>query len=567
MEKATEQARRPVRFHLLTGPTDREKDSAEAVLRTLGVTHASLRAEGSSSGAEGVLTGVAEEPVLIQVLLALVHDLRHGLFVCLNGPEDLVIRCNDTVGQGRILLRTGDGDIEACDAEGLSGALSAIARAVPVVQARASYAASTMFADVQNRELAADAIRLMRVFTDPDFLRRADPGGDDPLYDPRWLVERNSLPRHFLDLLLLTHAMSPAAAGPGATRDGDHEGMTTAAAIASKVEVFVASSAAVESGTLARPLPDGGIGFLIALPALASEVMANLAWALPTLLAPARVAGFSSGDHDLLGARRALDDSLASYLASRRPRRSTAPLPTPRPVIPMAMPDTATPNGSDDPSVVFKASSLFLIARELVPILFGGSRAGVPGTRLPLSTAGLPKETRLEMWADQEAYGLTISALVAGSGEHEPYIPDFDNITRSLRSGRLPVLRPEGPLARAGPLRLGPAPALHEPRHRGPVVLLRSGRHFRRGGQGGRTEPARTAAGGCRRAPGAGVRIRVAYEAGPPARGMGDPDLARAGTGAVADPAGIRAPRSVGCRPARSGRLTRVHNSCTDKAR
>lgn len=438
MEKATEQARRPVRFHLLTGPTDREKDSAEAVLRTLGVTHASLRAEGSSSGAEGVLTGVAEEPVLIQVLLALVHDLRHGLFVCLNGPEDLVIRCNDTVGQGRILLRTGDGDIEACDAEGLSGALSAIARAVPVVQARASYAASTMFADVQNRELAADAIRLMRVFTDPDFLRRADPGGDDPLYDPRWLVERNSLPRHFLDLLLLTHAMSPAAAGPGATRDGDHEGMTTAAAIASKVEVFVASSAAVESGTLARPLPDGGIGFLIALPALASEVMANLAWALPTLLAPARVAGFSSGDHDLLGARRALDDSLASYLASRRPRRSTAPLPTPRPVIPMAMPDTATPNGSDDPSVVFKASSLFLIARELVPILFGGSRAGVPGTRLPLSTAGLPKETRLEMWADQEAYGLTISALVAGSGEHEPYIPDFDNITRSLRSGRLP---------------------------------------------------------------------------------------------------------------------------------
>ncbi|MCX4400189.1 hypothetical protein OG887_43815 (plasmid) [Streptomyces sp. NBC_00053] len=385
-----------------------------------------------------MLTGVAEEPVLIQVLLALVHDLRHGLFVCLNGPEDLVIRCNDTVGQGRILLRTGDGDIEACDAEGLSGALSAIARAVPVVQARASYAASTMFADVQNRELAADAIRLMRVFTDPDFLRRADPGGDDPLYDPRWLVERNSLPRHFLDLLLLTHAMSPAAAGPGATRDGDHEGMTTAAAIASKVEVFVASSAAVESGTLARPLPDGGIGFLIALPALASEVMANLAWALPTLLAPARVAGFSSGDHDLLGARRALDDSLASYLASRRPRRSTAPLPTPRPVIPMAMPDTATPNGSDDPSVVFKASSLFLIARELVPILFGGSRAGVPGTRLPLSTAGLPKETRLEMWADQEAYGLTISALVAGSGEHEPYIPDFDNITRSLRSGRLP---------------------------------------------------------------------------------------------------------------------------------
>ncbi|MFD3469732.1 hypothetical protein ACFWWM_25820 [Streptomyces sp. NPDC058682] len=414
-----------------------EKDAAEAVLRAFGVTYVHLRPESSSPGAEGVLTGAAEESGLLQVLLALLHDLRHGLFVCRNGPEELVIRSTDTVGQGRIVLRTGDGDIEVRDAEGLGGALRAMLWVGPVRRAAPSYAASTMFAETQNRELAAEAVRLMRVFADPDYLRRADPGGGDLLSDPRRLVERNSLPRHLLDLLLLTHAMSPAAAGPG-PRATHHAGMATAAEIASKVEVFVAPSAAVESGTLSRPLPDGGTGFLIALPAMASEVMANLAWVLPTLFALAPGAGFPPDGQDLSGAWDALDDSLASYLASRRPRRSTAPLRAPRPVIPMTMPGTATPNGADDPSAVFEASSLFLIARELVPILDGGSRAGVPGIRLPLSTAGLPEETRLGVWADREAYALTISALIVGSGEQGPYVPDFDNIKRSLRPGRLP---------------------------------------------------------------------------------------------------------------------------------
>ncbi|MFD4830651.1 hypothetical protein ACFWPV_12475 [Streptomyces uncialis] len=417
----------PVRFHLFTGPLPSGR-SAAAALRASGIAFTSLQPEVGDIPVEGLLAGECGLPLLAEALLALRNEVRHGLVVHPVGPDGLVIRNDSTVAQGLIMVQRGHRAAGTRDAAGLRHALSltlAEAAETAVRPYAAPFAASVLFAGTQNTELAAEAARLTAVFADPDFVRRADPTGD-LLADPRQVAEVNSGPRKLLDMLLLTHGMSP------------HGGMAAAAEIASKVEVFLQLSTAAEGRTLSQPLVDGGRGFCLGLPAITSEMMANLSWALPTLFSVVSGQEIRDQEQERARAWSEIDVCLASYLRSRRPRRSSAPLSPPQPLIPMSMPDGVSAYGSGDPFVVFNACNLFLLARELVPILSGGPSGDGPDASLPLFTADLPRDVRREVQADCAAYMITINALIVQSGREGPYVPDFDNIARHLRVGRTP---------------------------------------------------------------------------------------------------------------------------------
>ncbi|MFI8763770.1 hypothetical protein ACIGN6_02485 [Streptomyces sp. NPDC053792] len=426
--EATARAHQPVRFHFFTGVLAREREAVEAALRASGIVFTSLQPEADAPCVEGLLTGTSEGALLARTLLALRDALRQGLLVRSSGPDELVIRNDGQVPQGLVLVRLRSRALRARDAAGLHGALSDAleeAARTAVVREGAPYAASAMFDGAQNTELAGQAVRLMRVFADPDFVGRADPNSDR-LADPARLAAANSGPRDVLDMLLLAHGMSPAV------------GMTAAAEVASRVEVFLLLSTAVESRRLTLPLSGGDGGFALGLPAITSEMMANLSWVIPALIGLACGQESWGGPRDgARGPRRhemwsEVDDCLASYLRNRRPRHSSEPLPAPRPLIPMSMPDGEAPYGPGDPFVVFNACNMFLLARELVPLLPDRSEGGV-GAFESFLAPGLPREVRQEVWTDCKAYMLTMNALILRSGDREPYIPDFDNIERHLQ--------------------------------------------------------------------------------------------------------------------------------------
>ncbi|MEV1063822.1 hypothetical protein [Streptomyces sp. NPDC050263] len=446
MGAATE--RTPTAFHLFTVPVRQETEAAQDLLRAAGLEHTALHTSGGAARAEVVLTGTAPADALAEVVAALRHRLRHGVVVRRAGPRDVVVRSDPGVAHGRILVRRPHRDVEVRDAAGLRGALNIVLAegAQPSPQrsdaaAPGPYARSRLFEGEQNRALAAEAIRLARVFADPDFVRGAQPVGAgstrDLLEDLSALAGIAEKPRVLLDLLLLAHACSR-------TDDGDHRkgelrlpGMGEARRLARTVEVFVQPSTEPEARTLTRPLPDGRRERLIGVPPQASELMANLSWALPTLYGVVEGGGdIGSAAPDRERVWADVDGSVASYLRSWRPGRGAVLLP-PRPLIPMTMPEGEVRHGSGDPFVVFDACNLFLIARELVPILYGRPD-DEGGVRFPLPpfTAGLPREVRRELAADCEAYVLTMNALVLASGENGPHVPDFDNIRRHFHGGR-----------------------------------------------------------------------------------------------------------------------------------
>jgi hypothetical protein len=431
--------RNPVDFHFFTVSARNETEAAAEALRAAGVEFAALQPPGSAPRVESVLSGTATTATLAGCVAALRHHLRHGVVVRPAGPGDVVVRSDAGVAQGLIVVRARHRDTEVRDAAALCRALdTALAEFPPLPDgsAPAPYAPSALFRDVQNIPLAAEAVRFTRVFADPGFLRAADPTSD-LLDDPGKVTEILSRPRLLLDLLLLAHAFSR-------TDDGDPNatdrlpGMDEARRIASTVEVLVQPSTDPEGRTLMLPQRDGGRGFVIGVPPRPSELMANLSWVLPTLFGvPEGVGGPPGADvPDRERVWRDLDDSIASYLQPARPGRAGAPPAAPRSLIPRTMPPGEVRHGPGDPLAVFDACTLFLIARELVPILMGRLGEERQGFPLPSFTAGLPRDVGRETMADCSAYVLTINALILGSGEHGPYLPDTTNVRHHFDSGR-----------------------------------------------------------------------------------------------------------------------------------
>lgn len=303
MEAAT--GRTPTVFHLFTVPVRKETEAAQEVLRAAGVDHTALHPSGGTSQAEVVLTGTATTDTLAEVVATLRHRLRHGVVVRRAGPRDLVVRSDPAVAHGLILVRRPHRDVEIRDAAGLRRALNIVLADGPDQSGTATpgpdpegspspdsntspdpgpFAPSILFRAAQNTALAADAIRLSRVFADPDFVRGAHPDRDrDLLDDPAALVEIASRPRVLLDLLLFAHAFSRTDDGDPHASELRVPGLGEVEQLASTVEVFVQPSTDPETRTLVRPLPDGGRGFLIGVPPQTAELMANLSWVLPAL--------------------------------------------------------------------------------------------------------------------------------------------------------------------------------------------------------------------------------------------------------------------------------------------
>ncbi|AYN43287.1 hypothetical protein D9753_35390 [Streptomyces dangxiongensis] len=424
-------------FHLFAASDREETDAARDVLSRAGVAYADLRPPGVNAPGDDVLTGTATAAALADAVAALSHFFRYGIAVRLAGPTDVVVRSDPRVEHGHIVIRKPRRDVPVRDSGALRSALNGLLAQGAPDPAPLPYPPSLMFRDHQSAELAAEATRLARVFTDPDFVSGADPTGT-LLDNLQKLADASGRPRRLLDLLLLAHAFSRTDDGDHRVRDLRIPGLDEVQGVASTVEVFVQPSTDPESRVLARPLADGRQGFLIGLPPQTVELMANISWALPTLCA---VTGAASGaaDPDSFPLDRdstwgAVDATVASYMRCWRPPRAASLLP-PRPLIPMAMPEGEIPYGSGDPYLVFNACALFLIARELTPILQGRLSNGIEPPLMPF-TAGLPREVRLATQADCAAYVHTMNALILGAGTDGPFVPDFGNIRRHFHHGK-----------------------------------------------------------------------------------------------------------------------------------
>ncbi|MGX1268848.1 hypothetical protein [Streptomyces phaeoluteigriseus] len=423
-------------FHLFAASDRGETGAARDVLSRAGVTYADLRPLGDNASGDDVLTGTATAAVLADAVTALRPFFRYGIAVRLAGPTDVVVRSDPRVEHGQIVIRRPRRDVPVRDSRALRSALNGLLTQGAPDPAPLPYPPSLMFRDHQSAELAAEATRLARVFTDPDFVSGADPTGT-LLDNPRKLADLSGRPRRLLDLLLLAHAFSRTDDGDPRVRDLRIPGLDEVRRVASTVEVFVQPSSDPESWALARPLADGRQGFVIGLSPQTSELMANISWALPTLFTDEGASGADDPDSftpDRDSTWADVDATVASYLRSWRPPRAATLLP-PRPLIPMSMPQGEIPYGAGDPYIVFDACGLFLIARELGPILQGRLSNGAEPPLSPF-TAGLPRGVRLATQADCAAYVHTMNALILGAGTDGPFIPDFDNIRRHFHHGR-----------------------------------------------------------------------------------------------------------------------------------
>ncbi|MER6959908.1 hypothetical protein [Streptomyces sp. NPDC000618] len=425
-------------FHLFTASDREETGAARDVLSRAGVAYTDLRPPGADAPGDDLLTGTATVAALADAVAALRHFFRYGIAVRPAGPTDVVVRSDPRIEHGQIVIRKPRRDVPVRDTRALRSALNGLLAQGAPDPAPLPYPPSTMFRDHQSAELGAEAIRLARVFSDPDFVSGADPTGA-MLDNLEKLADVSGRPRRLLDLLLLAHAFSRTDDGDHRVRDLRVPGMDEVRRVASTVEVFVQPSTDPESRVLARPLADGRKGFVIGLSPQTSELMANISWALPTLFAVTEEAASDAADPDSFTPDRDstwadVDTTVASYLRSWRPPRAATLLP-PRPLIPMAMPEGETLYGSGDPYLVFDACTLFLIARELTPILQGRLGNGAEPPLMPF-TEGLPREVRLATQADCAAYVHTMNALILGAGKDAPFVPDFDNIRRHFHHGR-----------------------------------------------------------------------------------------------------------------------------------
>ncbi|MFI6607994.1 hypothetical protein [Streptomyces sp. NBC_01336] len=291
----------------------------------------------------------------------------------------------------------------------------------------APYNRSWLFHEQQDVGLAAEAVKLARVFADMKFVRAANP-------DSEWLrdwsryVDYNARTRHTLDGLLLAYAITP---GPG----GEPHGFDRARTMAGQLEVFTLASPALECQVFEHPTQAGGQGYIIAFSGFASDLMATVAWALPTICFAYQADEETPTDRRSLeefvrkfapaqDALRDLDESLASHL--RLSEAGDARLQAPISILP------AHDEGSR------AACATFLLAHEFSHVTQGdfdteAMRPDVPPQNF---LADLPDEIRREVEADCAAFTLTMNALIVRDGE-DPRIPDF----RALKKAQLP-LRP-----------------------------------------------------------------------------------------------------------------------------
>ncbi|WP_432106207.1 hypothetical protein [Streptomyces sp. bgisy091] len=304
----------------------------------------------------------------------------------------------------------------------------------------ASYNRSRLFAEHQDVGLAAEAIELARVFADMTFIRAANPDSE-LLRDWTRYADFNARIRHALDGLLLAYAVTPAA-------DGPLHGFGEAQRLAGQVEAFILASPALECQVFEHPTQGGGPGFVIALSAFASDLMANLSWALPTLYHAYRAGEETPTDRRSLeefmrrygpaqDRLRKLDRSVASYLGGWESR--DARLRTPISILPTD--DDGSPEGAAafaEAKATHAACQTFLLAHELSHITQNhfSAEAMLPAPPPGSFLAELPEEIRREVEADCAAFTLTMNALIVREG-HDPRIPDFSALRKTGLMSRL----------------------------------------------------------------------------------------------------------------------------------
>lgn len=306
------------------------------------------------------------------------------------------------------------------------------------------YNRSWFFSAHQDVGLAAEAIKLARVFADRNFLTAVDP---DHIWLKDWseYAKANTRTRHLLDGLLLAHAFSPDA------ENGEVPGFAQGAEMAGRVEAFFLPSTALECQVFEHTTREGHEGYVIALSGYASDLMAVISWALPTVhlwyrsrdTTPTDAASlreFVAEYGPMKKAVEEMDDSIASYfrLWARKDGLLTAPtsiLPTSR---------DGTPDGDaafEEAESTHAACQTFLLAHEFSHILQDHfsldeqPRAEPPDSFL----SQFPDGVRQEVAADCAAFTLTMNSLIIRDGD-SPSIPDFAALLKTPRSSRRSLL-------------------------------------------------------------------------------------------------------------------------------
>ncbi|MGW6571574.1 hypothetical protein ACWGAN_05280 [Streptomyces sp. NPDC054945] len=303
----------------------------------------------------------------------------------------------------------------------------------------ALYNRSWLFAEHQDVGLAAEAIKLARVFADMTFIRAANP-------DSEWLrdwsryADFNARIRHALDGLLLAYAVTPGA-------DGTLHGFDGAQRMAGQVEAFILASPALECQVFEHPTRGSGPGYVIALSAFASDLMATVSWALPTLYHAYRAGEETPTDLRSLeefmrryaparDALRDLDRAVASYLGVWESR--DARLRTPISILPTV--DDGSPEGAAalaEAKATHTACQTFLLAHEFSHVTQDHFSPEAIRPDLPPGSflAELSEETRCEVEADCAAFTLTMNTLIVTEGD-DPRIPDFAALKKTRLTSR-----------------------------------------------------------------------------------------------------------------------------------
>ncbi|MFD3523127.1 hypothetical protein [Streptomyces sp. NPDC058653] len=312
------------------------------------------------------------------------------------------------------------------------------------------YSRSLLFATYQNAELAREAISLARVFADTDFLRAADPEGKI-LRDWSRFVAMNDRLRHTLDGVLLAYAVSPR-------QDGTPREWAEAGRLAGRVEAFVLPSTAVECQVVEQESDGGEPAYLIALSGFCGEVMANVSWALPTVLQHyARLREKLAQEHlrelievhglgsrameesDYIQGKRAVnefDACVESYVRTWTTKGAVAP----KSFLPRAGSLPLSERGRVGET--YAACTAFLLSHELQHIEGGHFLSADSVAAFPPFMADLPEDVLREVEADCAAFTLTMNTAIVRefSDEDRPHVPDFAALARDLPSGRPSLL-------------------------------------------------------------------------------------------------------------------------------
>ncbi|MFJ8764680.1 hypothetical protein [Streptomyces clavifer] len=303
----------------------------------------------------------------------------------------------------------------------------------------APYNRSWLFRDHQDVGLAVEAVKLARVFADMKFVQAANP-------DSEWLrdwsryVAYNARTRHALDGILFAYAVTP---GP----DGEPHGFDEARRMAGQLEAFILASPVLECQVFEHPTQGGGPGYIVALSAFASDLMATVSWALPTLYhayqadeeTPTDLRSLEEFIRRYAPARdavRDLDQALSSYL--RVWESGDARLQAPISILPTGDDGSQESEAAlAEGNATHAACQTFLLAHEFSHVTHDHFNTEAIRPDLPPQSflAELPDETRREVEADCAAFTLTMNTLLLREGD-EPRVPDFPALkkTRLLSS-------------------------------------------------------------------------------------------------------------------------------------